>query len=406
MIVIPVLLACSLSLAQTSQSPAAKPPASSPDGAPISREDIISAWEKGLNDICRVEKIGAMVFTIPGWEPMAPWKKQYGVPAMRILAKATRTAWFQIAGVQVFSFAQYDYANYEPMLFNLIRTLDPQTVKKAASEGLTLGELGNGSLDMDLLSSLVPDVAFGALMLDKGGNARIGMQLLPMIEYADPETGKTVRMTLPWAADGPTMTPPVGDSPLFPYTPLEPLSTQGPLDFGDGKVLSLKEMVAQAEEAFDTRYYLDFRLADTLVYVRGNMDKATFEKIYALVGDAQPPVERPARASLDRETLQAWLAQYADSFASTEQLHGMQPADFVEGKTMSAGDLASYDPALRTLFEGRGLSASTQVRLRMGVEFSLDPGGIRTSFPPQAAGGRGSVKYGVSNHMRFAVIGR
>lgn len=395
-----------LCLVQAGQAPPATKSDASPDGAPVKREELVSAWTKSLVAICDLEQIDAMAFTIPGWEPLEVWSNPYGVPAMRLLARATRTAWFQVNGVQVFSFAHYDYANYEPLVFSLLQGLDAAAVEQLATSGMTLGELGQGP-NMDLLTALVPDVAFAAVILDRGKNARVGIQFLPLVEFTDPATGKSGRLTLPgWAEDGPFQTAEVEKGASFPYVPLNRQTETGPLSFGRGSVLTLREVVAQAEEAFGTRYYLDHRLTDTLVFVRGSMGKETFAKVYEHIGAAKRPVERPNGNKLDSASLQDWLIRNADVLARSANLHGMEVSDFINGATLTAGDLVARDPGLRSLFDSRGLSPSAQIRLRAGIEFSLDPGGFRSSFPSQPGANGRTIHFGVSNRMRFVLIGQ
>lgn len=69
-----------------------------------------------------------------------------------------------------------------------------------------------------------------------------------------------------------------GASGLGQAAPYQP-SPSGELDFAEGEMLTLGEIVEKARTTFKIGYLLDRRLASSLVFIMGSFDRETFEHV-------------------------------------------------------------------------------------------------------------------------------
>ncbi|RME20939.1 MAG: hypothetical protein D6800_12650 [Candidatus Zixiibacteriota bacterium] len=385
------------------------PPAQSPElpsyyphvATPEELTTIYRDWEEALRKICDTEGIAAMVFDIePTYQHVEPWTKRYGAEAMRLLGYGAKRRWVQIDGVQVFTRVGFDYraTRSTETLLALLAGLDEESLKRLSSEGLSLGDLG--SMGDAMLPYLAWDPAMAKILLDRGPNVQVQAQFAPQFAYRDPKTGRVVTDQLGFVDTGPPWSQsnvPSQPREPVPYEPHRP----GPLDFGPGKVMTLREFKAKAQAVFGTVYEIDARLMTAPVFVRGSMSKETFEKVYQEVASAQHPVEiRPvSQDDLLRELLETKAGSLAQD--AKDKLWGLSPDDFIQGKTMTVGELAKLDPSISEYMESLGLSPSDQVQLKPGVIFTFDAGGTRTIGFANAGGKR--IYYGASNRIRLGI---
>lgn len=226
----------------------------------------------------------------------------------------------------------------------------------------------------------------------------------PQFEYTNPKTGAS-RVDQLGSMDAnrpPRMSVPESGADRrtpIPYEPHKP----GPLDFGLGKVMTLQEFKLAAEKQFATVYEIDGRLMSSPVFVRGSMTKETFGKVYREVASAQHPLEAEPAPTQQEPSLAELLGTTASALAeaSAEDLYGLKPDDFINGRTMTVGQLAALDPSIREQLAGLGLGPSDQVRLKPGVIFIFDAGGSRTVGFSDAGGKR--IEYAASNRIRLGV---
>lgn len=363
---------------------------------------IYEDWEAALRTICEAEGIAAMVFDIePAYRNVDPWTERYGAEAMRLLGYGAKRRWIQVDGVQVFTRVGFDYraTHSTDVLLSILASLDEEVVGRLGSEDLSLGDLG--SIGDQMLPFLAWDPPMAKVLLDRGSSIRVQAKFAPQFEYRDPKTGRVVTDQLGTVDTGPTWSEhkvPSHPREPVPYEPHRP----GPLDFGSGKVITLREFKSKAQTTFGTVYEIDARLMTAPVFVRGSMNKQTFEKVYREVASAQHPVEvRPAAPHDDllRELLETKASPLAQE--AKDELWGLSPDDFVQGKALTVGDLARLDPTIGEYLNSLGLAPSDQVRLKPGLIFTFDAGGTRTLGFSDAGGKR--IEYGASNRIRLGV---
>lgn len=383
--------------AQEPQLPSYRPHVATPEELAA----IYENWESALITICEAEGIAAMVFDIePAYQHVDPWTERYGAEAMRLLGYGAKRRWLQIDGVQVFTRVGFDYraTRSTDALLSILASLDEESLQRLGSEGLSLGELG--SMGDRMLPYLAWDPPMARILLDRGPNVQVQAKFAPQFEYRNPKTGRVVTDQLGTVDTGPPWSQ--GKVPSHPREPVpyEP-HRPGPLDFGPGKVITLREFKAKAQAAFGTVYEIDARLMTAPVFVRGSMSKDTFDNVYQEIASAQHPVEvRPVpQDDLLQELLETKAASLAQG--AKDELWGLSPDDFIEGRTMTVGDLARLDPSIGEYLDSVGLSPTDQVRLKPGLIFTFDAGGTRTVGFADAGGKR--IEYGASNRIRLGI---
>lgn len=363
---------------------------------------IYADWGSALRAICEAEDIEAMVFDIePAYRHVEPWTERYGAEAMRLLGYGAKRRWIQVDGVQVFTRVGFNYraTRSTETLLSILASLDEEGIRRLGNEGLTLGELG--SIGDQMLPYLAWDPPMAKILMDRGSNIHVQARFAPQFEYTDPKTGRVVTDQLGSVDTGPPWTQQEAATHRREPVPYEP-HRPGPLDFGPGKVITLREFKSEAQAVFDTVYEIDARLMTAPVFVRGSMTKETFEKVYQEVASAQHPIE--VSPVPQNDALRRLLETKASSLAQDgkDKLWGLSPDDFVEGKTMTVGDLAALEESIgEYLLDTLGLTPSDQVRLKPGVLFIFDAGGTRTTG--FAGNGTKRILTGKSNRIVIGV---
>lgn len=372
------------------------------------RQRIFDNWRTELTRICEVEKIEGMVVNLQGAVVLKAWSEPHGVAGMRMLGRALQAKWTQVNGVQTFGFAHYDSEPRDSSLWSALRDLDPATKRRLTSGNLTLADLGPVGGEVALACALDP--AMATIMLERGGSARLQANFAVHGRWVDPNTGKARHVFFDTGADGgPPVSPEPDDpgTPLFAYAPLKPHVGSGPLDYGSGSVMTLEQFRNRAQDVFGARYYLDSRLRDEYVYVRGTMDQETFELVYREVATAVPPVRMPEYLTATHEEIARLIDEMgiSDADAATLERMGLSLGDVLDGKTITAGELASQDPSLRARLRAFGIPDDATIQLQGGLELSIDPGGWRDVLPGVTMNGR-MVRRMASNRLVFGIIAR
>jgi hypothetical protein len=367
-------------------------------------EELRNEWAPRLTKICEVEGIDAMVFTLASPEYFPVWEKPHGVVGMRLLASATDTFWEQIDGVQVFSAVGERETAFGVTFLDALSALGPADIERMANGKGTLEMFGPR---MDAVAEKVAvDSAMAQVLLERGSSASVAVQFYPHIRYRDPASGQVKRMGLASQGESePFFTPEKEGQPLYPYLPLDKPSGRGDLDFGEGKVMTLLDLNQAARKAFGAEYYIDGRLAQTPLFVRGRMDQATFEKVYLKVGAATPPVRKPDREKVRREQLIELLRENPELLKGWSGPGDLKAEDALNARTLTASDLIAADPSLAMRFDAYGIPRDAIVEMEPGLLFIFDPGGFRDVMPPQTTPDGKSYRRTMSNRLKFVVVG-
>ncbi len=366
-------------------------------------EAIQKEWTPALRKVCEVEGIDAMAFVLVSRVVFSPWEKPYGVPAMRLLARATGTYWSQVDGVQVFSAVGNRRERFGPVLLDALRTMDEAGLERLTSGEATLSDFG--PLMDSVVETVAIDPAMVNVLLSRGSGTRVQLQILPKASFIDPKTGERRTVSLAPAEDEPFFTEEKEGEPLYPYVPLQKPRGDGGLDFGEGEVMTLFDFKTKAEQAYKTRYFLDGRIASTLVFARGRMNQETFEKVYLSVGSATPPVRRPDEDIVELEQIKTWLRTHEKALSAFRGADGISAEDSARGASVSASELAAKNPELASRLASKGIPPDATLDLGVELMFIFDPGGFRDVMPPQTTPDGKSYRRTMSNRLKFVVVG-
>jgi hypothetical protein len=303
---------------------------------------------------------------------------------MRALGSALGLVWQEVRGVQALFPVEGKSSADLAAAVAWATSLGPAEQQRLIRGEMKLSETDPKTQDHLLgLMAWEPDNSFA--VLDQGGDAGVRLALEAAVEFTDPKTGARVRQTiggqsfpvkaaLKTAVAKPLVTPVGRPQP-------------GALDFGEGEVLTLRELAERGQDAFAVRYLVDRRVAKNHYFVNGRMDRQAFEAALERV-TAVPPVRPSLTRPLASEDLAKELFAgapatdtaidvtrlrdrfaFANSqgqegvngrFGATEQLPA---ADFLGGKTTTVAQLSEGRPGLTTFFAQKGLSPQTPVTL-------------------------------------------
>lgn len=159
----------------------------------------------------------------------------------------------------------------------------------------------------------------------------------------------------------------------------------GDLDFSEGRLLRLDELMAEARKAFGKHYMFDGRLSQSYVYVQGKFTDKTFLEFMKAVQNVIEPSEisvKPDEVSaIVLDALKNKVAKLIDSSALIE---GISSGDVFENRQMSLADLAKLAPAADALLRAHNVPPDTMVTLIPGLEFQLVAPGSTVTDPKQS----------------------
>jgi hypothetical protein len=159
------------------------------------------------------------------------------------------------------------------------------------------------------------------LLLERGDNVALKAGIDVRFEYVDKETGTVKTLFLP-IAKGFKESSEIKDDPLNSNQENE-LPVPGELNFGDGNIFTLEELVRLAERTYNIRFELDGRLRNSLYFVCGSMGRQTFEKAIDVISTTQRTVSRELQSVEFMEEIHSLLNSdgkiFADAFDARDQ---------------------------------------------------------------------------------------
>lgn len=161
-------------------------------------------------------------------------------------------------------------------------------------------------------------------------------------------------------------------------TPLPTEVADGDLDFGDGRVAQVRDVLAQAEKLWNVRYRLDSRLLNEQVFIKGKFTEERFER--AMERLAQTVTYRVIKehdetpAAKTKEAKERLLSGLVNNL--TPSLKDLYAKALNGPVTMTVGELAQLYPAWRNELERAKLGHSQQVtigKVNVTAFFWCDP---------------------------------
>jgi hypothetical protein len=351
----------------------------------------IARWEKSLSELSKRENATIfMALDTSGDPPNMKCEKPYGEAAMKALSMATRTQWKQMYGVQTFSLMPLSKIRERTAAaLDWIATLPDPAFRRLCSGKTKLSEIDSDGQDLMLeLAAFEPDVAFA--LLDHADSIIMQVQICPKVRYAGPIAGAIKEVSIGgYSLHDYPVPHPDGIAP----TVLE-RSPRGPLKFGDGIVLTLRELAERARSTFGLIYEYDWRIADSRYFLCGSFDKFSFEKALDVVTNVPRVLPRrpgspdmsadlallrarmrqtgPPKIDVSQLRMMIRVSSSADidlinqQFGPTEQIDA---ASFLDGAVISAGSLCRNMPGLSTYMDSQGITPD--MMLTLDADFGL-----------------------------------
>lgn len=371
-----IALIAALGFAQSKETP--------PDTEQLKREALEKheaerkvAWRDALRELGKIEKT-AIVFDVrTDVAPPVGLTSPIGREGLTLIADVYARQYQEIRGVQVFK--RNLTASGRPMtsnpaasLANFVAGMPKDLVQRMTGDGLPLSLVpAEKRWYLSLLLGEYPAMNAGTTAQDYS-NTYIQLKAAPAYDHEDPsQPGKVYknrsihsRSRQEDLSSEEAQRILAGSSGLGQAPPYQPLPS-GELDFAEGEMLTLGEIVEKARTTFKIGYLLDRRLASSLVFIMGSFDRETFEHVMRdfsrspgvvpLVMDDRSAKEA-LRAMLEGP-LSHLLSQDLSDYAETDLTVG----DLYKGATLRLGDL----------LKGNAGALATMNRLKLDPESTV-----------------------------------
>lgn len=322
-----------------------------------------------------------------------------GTRTMKLLARLTQRQWQQVHGVQVFTREVDDdpssAAYFEHRALDWMRSLSPDDRQALMKGKLRLDQVDPAFRENIISWAINLQPAMASVLLNRGSRAGLEVGFNPVIVWKDARTGESQSASIH------TPYPPIdvpsdahSASPAGPgqgSAPADVLETSmpGPLDFGQGKVLELKEILALAKGAFGVRYNSDSRLDHATFFVSGQFRRDVFNDVLKAATTLEPAGEsnephgwigeQPVRDLINsgfEDLLHDPLLYSPDERPPGTPL-AVSMSAFLNGDDMTVRQLAGASPGLMAHLALIGLGPDTMVHLRPSLVFMIDAGGAQ-----------------------------
>jgi hypothetical protein len=147
--------------------------------------------------------------------------------------------------------------------------------------------------------------------------------------------------------------------------PVAAAPSDGALDYGSGRIVSVRELLAQASTTFQSSYRTDARLFDFRLFVCGKFTQRRFKAVAKSLLDAEP-----FRSVHESEELTTLMNQLAD------RMQRLDPNSLpMRGSRLTLQELEKRDPFAFSQLSKSGLDLSSAgVTIEPGFFLRLDPG--------------------------------
>lgn len=234
-------------------------------------------------------------------------KKRDGGWSMVYLAGFVDREWSEIEGVQVFGRRARNqptiYQEAQLDVLRIMNSLSDSDLHDALNDGMSLGRLPvrdvaellgitfnwKGVIQSTFNSH--PRETFDAI---KGDLAQTSMRLMPMEKYViyddsgrKREVYNNENLVLLSMDIGAYVAPEMTRNQSVALA-VAPAPVDGELNFGEGEIVSVRELLSQSSKVFKTRFRIDPRLYDNYIFVSGSYTKERFETCMDRIMNIEP----------------------------------------------------------------------------------------------------------------------
>lgn len=248
----------------------------------------------------------------------------------------------------------------------------------------------------------------GDSMLDQAGNSvRMGVYFTPQIEFEDPKTGTTRRVSL--SSGYPQLEKPEGQ-PARSQNPVRRQSPRniarpigGDLDFESGRIVSLAELFKLSVDQWDMRFWYDGRLSESLYFLSGRFDQDRFmECIEEVTRTVETMKTENDLSFITGAPVDNLLRSYFEDLDEDAEGTTKTVGDFLNGGSATLFEILGPEPSpqVRSILNQMGLSMDQQVTMKAAMAlFFTAPGMTRVE------GGEPGQAHFVSNTFGLSYRG-
>ncbi|HXH60657.1 MAG TPA: hypothetical protein VNI20_04800, partial [Fimbriimonadaceae bacterium] len=191
---------------------------------------------------------------------------------------------------------------------------------------------------------------------------------------------------------------------------MQPLSgpTDGDLDFDTGQVLTLDQIVAQAEDAFGHKIQYDERMGSSRYFMSG---KFTEPRLLAVISTVTEPLSvrqvqkqaepDPAKMKADRDRILGFV--YSPYRADRIGVAGLTVGDLIDGKDTTFGDLFGKKPpqAVSAFMYQYRIGADDKVRIEGDLYLAFAADGMAFLDSGQRDLNSNPIQYNAPLYVKF-----
>ena len=348
-------------------------------------------WTAYLRSLVKDEQTQLVFDFTPMPVPDQP-EEHLGLFGLDVLARRANRVRIEIDGVQVFARKQptgsREINSNAMQLLALLSSLDADTLRRLCTDGMKLSELPVSQM-RDVLLSL-PLSPADCVRAAKGENLKIALDLFADFTFKVKDTGEVKSGKLytdrfgRWiseaskaGAENASTIP----TALVQAPPKPP--DDGELDFGEGSILKLDDVIKKAALAFGKRYFCDSRLSESKYFFSGKFTVERFEKTMKELcrviplTEAVPPEAVPSYLDYARDIRKAFADNPA-VYSREGLLATMQPN--LSSSTLAAASLPFAQMLKQWNLDGSEFQVSLSPELALAVFMPGSEAGGQVAF--------------------------
>lgn len=341
-------------------------------GQPGSDEQLAKEWHRQLSAFLKASDT-AVAIDLPTFAPPLGMSRDgnLDVAAMKRLAKVLqREAAFLANAIVLRRPPPHDPTRFGSMttskLTEWLLGASREELRRLFGEGVSFYALSEEGGDATALLASSSNGLMSAIAA--GEPVRVSARIAPEFVLESPETGKVVRFTVDHIA------PPMPDAnDRAPNTHAEPLpaSGGGDLDYGEGRVISLLQLISDAREKYKVNAVVDERILNTQVFLRGQFNRDSIREVLSFLTAIHPSYvgdwRRGDRIAALGQLFDGDLKDYAESTITG----GYSGRDLIDGVEGTVGEFADRFPLLAEFVSQNGIDRNTRAKLDFSVVVNL-----------------------------------
>lgn len=323
-------------------------------------------WEKFLSTLSSVEQAQLFVPVDPTRSAPEPYTESLGRMAMELLAYRLHSRWSLQDGCVAFhpEPRSRNRSGRDWMLEWSSRLNDSSLTALASKDGFDLGQLSPEERFRFAANLAMPPHMYEGFM-SNSSEAKVSVRYVVDVNFQKPDgstgTYRLGQSTRPDWMCREREEP--GSIERMPISASANETTSGKLDFGQGQIVKVAEIISMIWKEFRKDVMIDPRIKQSHVFLSGKFDWEKIEKCIDFSLRARDPEEAIGDSSyLDSIDLAELFSESLDVFSEST---GLDAESTMTHRTVSGAFVAGFDPGFADLLDKNGLDPnSISVSLR------------------------------------------